>query len=225
MFIYFPGSKMFSSIQAQEIHGFNFSRKFYPTESDAELSDSASSTSTRTMVKKHADTFCMKFGRSSSTWELEYVKEILCNVELMYIDFSLGRSREVVNSHLFNQLESRKGGFKSDDESRIERKVIFDIVSECMDLRCRSYAGGGYRMWSKGFEMVRRKDWLAKDVYKEILGLRGMRDSMVDELVDKDYQYEKWLDYEVDAFEFGEEVMDQIFDSLVDDVFYEMLQV
>ncbi|KAI5446522.1 hypothetical protein KIW84_014386, partial [Lathyrus oleraceus] len=125
----------------------------------------------------------------------------------------------------FSQLESRKGGFKSDDESRIERKVIFDIVSECMDLRCRSYVGGGYRMWSKGFEMVRRKDWLAKDVYKEILGLRGMRDSMVDELVDKDYQYEKWLDYEVDAFEFGEEVMDQIFDSLVDDVFYEMLQV
>ncbi|CAK8531610.1 unnamed protein product [Lathyrus sativus] len=220
------GSKMFSSIQAQEIHGFNFSRKFYPTESDAELSDSASSTSTRTMIKKHADTFSMKFGRSSSTWELEYVKEILCNVELMYIDFSLGRARKVVNSHLFNQLESRKGGFKSDDESRIERKVIFDIVSECMDLRCRSYVGGGYRMWSKGFEMVRRKDWLAKDVYKEILGLRGMRDSMVEELVYKDMssQYGKWLDYEVDAFEFGEEVVNQIFESLVDDVVYEMLQ-
>lgn len=216
-----------SSIQAQEIHGFNFSRKFYPSESDAELSDSASSTSTRTMIKKHADTFSMKFGRSSSTWELEYVKEILCNVELMYIDFSLGRAREVVNSHLFNQLESRKGGYKSDDESRIERKVIFDIVSECLDLRCRSYVGGGYRMWTKGFEMVRRKDWLAKDVYKEILGLRGMRDSMVDELVDKDMssQYGKWLDYEVDAFEFGEEVVDQIFDSLVDDIVDEMLQV
>ncbi|XP_058727853.1 uncharacterized protein LOC131599559 [Vicia villosa] len=100
------GSKMFSSIQAQEIHGFNFSRKFYPTESDAELSDSASSTSTRTMIKKHADTFSMKFGRSSSTRELEYVKEILCNVQLIYIDFSLGRAREVVNSHLFNQLEA-----------------------------------------------------------------------------------------------------------------------
>ncbi|CAI8590206.1 unnamed protein product [Vicia faba] len=223
------GSKMFSSIQAQEIHGFNFSRKFYPTESDAELSDSASSTSTRTMIKKHANTFSMKFGRLSSTWELEYVKEILCNVELMYIDFSLGRAREVVNSHLFNQLESRRGGYKCDDESRMERKVIFDCVSECLDLRCRSYVGGGYKMWTKGFEMVRRKDWLAKDVYKEILGLRGMRDLMVEELVDKDMsnKYGKWLelDYEVDAFEFGEEVVDQIFDSLVEDVVYEMLQV
>jgi hypothetical protein len=223
------GSKMFSSLQAQEIHGFNFSRKFYPTECDAELSDSASSTSTRTMMKKQNSTFsAMKFGRSSSTWELDYVKEILCNVELMYMDFSLGRVREVVNSHLFNQLESRKGGFKIDDESRIERKVIFDCVSECLDLRCRSYVGGGYKMWIKGFEMVRRKDWLAKDVYKEILGWKGMRDSMVDELVDKDMssQYGKWLDldYEIDAYDFGEEVADQIFNSLVDDVVYEMLQ-
>jgi hypothetical protein len=73
---------------------------------------------------------------------------------------------------------------------------------------------------------VKRKDWLAKDVYKEILGLKGMRDSMVDELVDKDMssQYGKWLDYEVDAYEFGEEVVDQIFNSLVDDVVYEILQ-
>ncbi|KAK2448577.1 GPI-anchored adhesin protein [Trifolium repens] len=223
------GSKIFSSLQAQEIHGFNFSRKFYPTECDAELSDSASSTSTRTTMKKQNSTFsAMKFGRSSSTWELDYVKEILCNVELMYMDFSIGRTREVVNTHLFNQLESRKGGFKIDDESRIERKVIFDCVSECLDLRCRSYVGGGYKMWIKGFDMVRRKDWLAKDVYKEILGWKGMRDSMVDELVDKDMssQYGKWLDldYEIDAYDFGEEVADQIFNSLVDDVVYEMLQ-
>ncbi|GAU33834.1 hypothetical protein TSUD_393420 [Trifolium subterraneum] len=221
------GSKMFLSLQAQEIHGFNFSRKFYPTECDAELSDSASSTSTRTMMKKQNSTFsAMKFGRSSSTWELDYVKEILSNVELMYMDFSLGRTREVVNSHLFNQLESRKGGFKSDDESRIERKVIFDCVSECLDLRCKSYVGGGYKMWIKGFEMVRRKDWLAKDVYKEILGWKEMRDSMVDELVDKDMssQFGNWLDYEIDAYDFGEEVADHIFNSLVDDVVYDMLQ-
>jgi hypothetical protein len=83
-------------------------------------------------------------------------------------------------------------------------------------------------MWIKGFDMVRRKDWLAKDVYKEILGWKGMRDSMVDELVDKDMssQYGKWLDldYEIDAYDFGEEVADQIFNSLVDDVVYEMLQ-
>lgn len=218
---------MYSTVQVQEVHGLNFSRNFYINEYDTELSDSASSTSTGTMVKKHTGTFsAMKFGRSN-TWELDYVKDILCNVELMYMDFSLGRAREIVNPHLFNQLESRKGGFKSDAESRIQRKVIFDCVSECMDLRCRRYVGGGYKMWTKGVAMVKRKEWLAEDVYKEISGWRGMGDSMVDELVEKDMssQYGKWLDFEVDGFELGTEVVDQIVNSLFDDVVTEILQL
>ncbi|RDX62623.1 hypothetical protein CR513_59025, partial [Mucuna pruriens] len=221
------GSKLCSSIQAQEIHGMNFSRKFYPCESDAELSDSASSISSGNMKKKHTSTFSLTRFGSSSTWELDYVKDILCNVELMYVDFSLGRASEVINSHRFNQLESRNGGFKRDDVARIRRKVTFDCVSECLDLRCRRYVGGGYKMWTKGFEMVKRKEWLAEELYKEITGWRGMGDSMVDELVDKDMssQCGRWLDYEVDAFELGSEVVDQIFDSLLDDVVNEILQL
>lgn len=225
--VYFSGSKLCSSVQTQEVHSFNFSRKFYPIESDAELSDSASSTSNGTIMKKQTSTFsAMKFG-SSSTWELDYVKDILCSVELMYMDFSLGRAREIVNPHLFNQLESRKGGFTSDGESRMRRKVMFDCVSECLDLRCRRCVGGGYKMWTKGVAMVRRKEWLAEEVYKEISDWRGMGDSMVDELVDKDMssQYGRWLDYEVDAFELGAEVVDQIFNSLVDDVVTDILQL
>ncbi|KAL2341708.1 hypothetical protein Fmac_009648 [Flemingia macrophylla] len=221
------GSKLCSSVQTQEVHGLNFSRKFYLSESDAELSDSASSTSARNLVKKHRSTFSVTRFGSSKTWELDYVKDIMCNVELMYMEFSLGRASEVMNSHLFNQLEGHNGGFRRDDESRIRRKVTFDCVSECLDLRCRRYVGGGYKMWSKGFEMVKRKEWLAEDVYKEITSWSGMGDSMVDELVDKDMssQYGRWLEYEVDAFELGSEVVDQIFNSLVDDVVTEILQL
>ncbi|XP_028182087.1 uncharacterized protein LOC114368983 isoform X2 [Glycine soja] len=223
------GSKLSSSVQAHEVHGLSFSRKFYPCESDTELSDSASSTLAGNMMRKHTSTTfsVTRFGRSS-TWELNYVKDILCNVELMYVDFSLGQATEVIDSHLFKQLEGCKGGFKRDDESRMmRRKVTFDCVSECLGLRCRRYVGGGYKMWNKGFEMVKRKEWLAEDVYKEISGWSGMGDSMVDELVDKDMssQYGRWLDYEVDASELGSEVVDQIFNSLVDDVVTEMLQL
>ena len=218
---------MCSSVQAQEVHGLNFLMKFYPAESETELSDSASSTSTGTMVKKRSSTFSvMKFGRSC-TWELDYVRDILCNVDLMYMDSSLGLACEIVSPHLFDQLEGRKGMFECDDESRIRRKVTFDCVSECLELRCKRYVGGGYQMWTKGTAMVKRKEWLAEDVYKEISGWRGMGDSMVDELVDKDMssQYGRWLDFEVDAFELGAEVVDEIFDSLVDDVVAEILQL
>ncbi|CAJ1940898.1 unnamed protein product [Sphenostylis stenocarpa] len=190
-----------------------------------DLFDSASA---RTMLKKQASTCSqMKFGQSS-TWELDYVNDILCNVELMYMDFSLGRARDIVNPHLFNQLENRRGRFESDGgECRIRRKVIFDCVRECLDLRCRCCVGGGYKMWAKGVAMVRRNEWLAREVWKEISSWRDMGDSMVDELVDKDMsiQHGRWLDFEVDTFQLGAVVEDQIFDSLVDDFVAEILQL
>ncbi|KAK4265850.1 hypothetical protein QN277_026846 [Acacia crassicarpa] len=211
----------------KEVFGLNTSRKSYHAEADNELSDSASSTSTGTIVRKHTDTFSiMKFGRSS-TWELDYVKEILCNVELMFMDFALGRRQEIVSPHLFNQWESMKQGFENvAGESRINRKVIFDCVSECMEIRCRRYACGGCKMWTKGVMMVRKNERLAQEVFKEISGWGAMGDSMVDELVDKDMssQYGRWLDFDVDAFELGAEIEDQILDSLVNDVVAEILQ-
>ncbi|KAI4344816.1 hypothetical protein L6164_012004 [Bauhinia variegata] len=222
------GSKLCLSAQVQEVLSLNCSRKFYPAEADTELSDSASSTSAGAMVKKHANAFSiMNFGRLS-TWELDYVKVILSNVDLMFMDFALGRAREIVNPHLFNQLESRKGGFESDGgEPKLRRRVIFDCVSECLDLRCRRYVGGGYTMWTKGITMLRRKQFLAEEVYKEISGWGGMGDSMVDELVDKDMssQYGRWLDFDVDAYELGAEIQNQILNSLVDDVVDDMLQI
>nr|XP_029146144.1 uncharacterized protein LOC112723137 isoform X1 [Arachis hypogaea]XP_029146145.1 uncharacterized protein LOC112723137 isoform X1 [Arachis hypogaea]XP_029146146.1 uncharacterized protein LOC112723137 isoform X1 [Arachis hypogaea]XP_029146147.1 uncharacterized protein LOC112723137 isoform X1 [Arachis hypogaea] len=220
------GSKLSLSAQAQEVHGLNFSGKFYSAEADTELCDSACSTSTRTMMvnKEHTSTSAL-----STTWELDYVKEILCNVEQMYMDFASGRAHKIVNPHLFNQLESqREAGYESDGgECRIRRKVIFDCVSEYLDLRCRRSVNGGYEMWAKGTEMVRRNEWLAKEVYKEISSWRGMGDSMVDELVDKDMsqQYGRWLDFELDAFELGAEVEDQILNSLLDDVVADILQL
>ncbi|XP_027368702.1 uncharacterized protein LOC113874687 [Abrus precatorius] len=207
----------------KQVVGFNSSRRHYPTGADIELFDSACSAS----AKKHTNAFSqMKFGCSSSRWELDYVNDVLCNVELMYMDFALGRARDIVNPHLFNQLESRKGRSESDGgKSRMRRKVIFDCVSECLDLRCRRYVGGGYKMWAKGVAMVRRNEWLAKEVYKEISSWRDMGDSMVDELVDRDMcnPYGRWLDFEVDTFELGAKVEDQIFNSLVDDFVAEIL--
>ena len=211
-----------SSVQAQEVFSLNTSRKSYHVEADTELSDSASSTSTGTIVKKHNDTFSsMKFGARSSAWELDYVKEILSNVDMMFTNFALGQTKEIVNPHLFNQLETMKQGFGNvGDESSINRKLIFDCVSECMDIRCKRYANGGCKMWAKGVLMVRKKERLAEEVFKEISGWGGMGDSMVDELVDKDMSIHlgRWVDFEIEAFETGGELEEKILSSLVDEV-------
>ena len=220
---FLPGSKQCSSVLAQELISSSSLWKFNSAEAaDAELSDSAASTSIATVVaRKHEVALTATCSVRSTMWELEYVKEILCNVELMFKDFALGRAREIINPHLFYQLENRKGRMENDgDESMLNRKVLFDGVSECLDLRCRRYVGGGCKTWAKGVTMVRRKEWLSEEVYKEMSEWRSMGDCMVDELVDKDMssQYGRWLDFEVEAFELGVEIESQIFTSLVNEV-------
>ncbi|KAI9387239.1 hypothetical protein POPTR_010G140900v4 [Populus trichocarpa] len=220
------GSRHCSSIQVQEVHGLSSSKKFHFVDVDTELSDSASSSSTGTVDRKHANMLAVTGLARSTKWEIEYVKKILCNIELMFQDFALGRASKIINPHLFHQLERRKDMFESDGvDARLERKVLFDCASECLDLRCRRYAGGGYKAWVKGTTMVRRKEWLGEDVCKEILEWSSMGDCMVDELVDKDMssQYGRWLDFEIDAFAFGVEVESQIFNSLVNEVVADIL--
>ncbi|KAG5555211.1 hypothetical protein RHGRI_012677 [Rhododendron griersonianum] len=210
------GSKQCSSVLAQEAIPVSYSKKFHSVDSDAELLDSASTTFAR-MNKTH-------FVGSTNTWELVYVKEILFNVELMFKDFALGQAREIINPRLFDQLEGRKE-VSEGEEQKLRRKVLFDCVSECTDLRCRRFAGGGSRTWAKGLSILRTKDRLAKEVYKEISGWGGMGDFMVDDLVDKDMSscYGKWLDYEVESFELGIEIEGRILDSLVNEVIADIL--
>lgn len=221
-------SKHCSSVQALEILGSVPAKKSYSVEVERELSDSASSTSTGSLARNHWSMTVSAKRPKSTEWELQYVKLVLCNVELMFKDFALGRAREIINPHLFDQLESRKAGPGSDGiRSRLTRKVLFDCVSECLDVRCRRYTGGGCRTWAKGMSMVRKKEWLAEEVCKEISGWRGMADCMVDELVDKDMssQYGRWVDFEVDEFVIGVEIEGQIFDSLVDEMISDIMRV
>ncbi|KAJ6720984.1 hypothetical protein OIU85_024119 [Salix viminalis] len=220
------GSRHCSSIQVQEVHGLSSSKKFHSLDADTELSDSASSSSTGTADRKHANMLAVTGLARSTKWEIEYVKKILCNIEPMFQDFALGRASEIINPHLFHQLERRKDMLESDGaDARQERKVLFDCASECLDLRCRRHGSGGYKAWVKGTAMVRRKEWLGEDLCKEILEWSSMGDCMVDELVDKDMssQYGRWLDFEVDAFAFGVEVESQVFNSLVNEVVAEMM--
>ncbi|XP_061993185.1 uncharacterized protein LOC133711035 [Rosa rugosa] len=221
-------SKLCSSIRAQEVDGLCSSKKFHSVEADTELSDSASSTSTGTVARNHAATVYMPNPWRSDEWELGYIKETLCNVEFMFQDLALGRSHEIINPHLFNLLESRRGRFEKDgSKSRLRRKELFDCTSERLDFRCRRYVGGGYKAWVKGTAMVRRKDILAEEFYKEFSALTSMGDCMVDELVAKDMtsQYGRWLEFETDEFSLGVEIEGQVFNSLVDEVVADILKL
>lgn len=194
-----------------------------------DVSDSASSVSiSGTITGKNTAAGTFSEFPKSTEWELEYIKEILCNIELMFNDLSLGRAQSIIHPHLFEQLEARVGLTGTDDgDSRLRRKTLFDCVSECMELRFWRFVGGGFQAWEMGLAMLRSKEKLAEDVYREISGWRGLANSMVDDLVDRDMstQNGKWLDFEPDKFELGVEIGGDILDSLIDEAISGILQL
>ncbi|KAL4592386.1 hypothetical protein LXL04_005378 [Taraxacum kok-saghyz] len=186
-----------TSVQAQEQKATTFSRNSTPMDIDTELLDSASSSS------------------STSKWEPEYVSQVLADIETMFQDFTLGNSRKIVNPRVFDRLEF---GQPNGEVVKLRRELLFNCVSECMETRCR--------VWGKGLGVVSRPDRLTQEVYKEIVGWEEMKDSMVDELVDKDMSgegYKRWLDFDVEAFECGVEIESWLIDSLINEVVDDIL--
>ncbi|RZC88112.1 hypothetical protein C5167_015916 [Papaver somniferum] len=223
------GGKQCSSVEAELQVSSNCPKKFPSVEFETELSDSASFPFRAGVSCEQTITFGATDYARSDKWELDYVREILSNVELMFKDFTLGRAREIINPHLFDQLESRKywprvSAVEDEKESKLRRRTLFDCVGECLDLRCRRYVGGGSAKWAKGLAMVRRTDWLANEVYKEVSVWRAMEDLSMDDVVDKDMssQFGRWLEFEPEEFEVGLDVEKRILSSLVDELVVDM---
>lgn len=193
-----------------------------------ELYDVASSMSTGDASRKHLSrTFSLKGFMGSSNRELEYVKDILNSAELTLEDFALGQISEVAAPNLFDPLEILGNGTERNGEEcfKLGRKVLFDCVSECLDLRSRKILVGSCKSWSKWVTLSGRKLWLAEDVYGEILGWKSMEDLMLDEIVDKDMstQYGRWIDFDIEAFEEVVDMEKGIVASLVDELISDIL--
>ncbi|XP_047960310.1 uncharacterized protein LOC125205430 [Salvia hispanica] len=216
------GSKQCSSVQSMEVLDSFSSKMYLADEPNTELSDSASSTSVETVPKRQEIISNSTDNVNRRRWELKYVKEMLSNMELKFKDYAVGRTQGIVNPRLFNQLESCNQFLSNGVEIPVlDQRVLFDCVSECLDLRCRQFVGGGYRSLAKGLSLVRQEETFAQEVHREICGWNAnIGDSMIDELVDKDMsnQYGRWVDFDVEVFELGTQIQSQILNSLIDEV-------
>lgn len=164
----------------------------------------------------------------SSNMELEYIQDILENADFMSEEFVMGQADTVIMPNLFDLLENQGGSGTEnygDEYSKLERKVLFDCVSECLELRCTQAFVGRCKSWPRWVTSVQRKRWLAEELYKEMFGFRNMEEVMVDELVSKDMSTGcgKWLDFDIEAFEEGSEVEQDILASLINELVSDLL--
>ncbi|XP_022019697.1 uncharacterized protein LOC110919746 [Helianthus annuus] len=94
-----------ASVLARELTAPKFSTTPSPMDVDTDLLDSASSI---TMVTK---------------WEPEYVTEVLANIETMFVDFTIGKTRNIVNPRVFDRLEF---GRPNEEPTKLRRELVFN---------------------------------------------------------------------------------------------------
>ncbi|KAF7805062.1 DUF4378 domain protein [Senna tora] len=216
-------STVYSSMQDEEVSNFSPINEYEPIENGVNWSDRSSS------MKQLSSTSNLADFKMSGNTELEYVKDILSNAELMAEDFVLGQTNKIIMSNHFDALENQNSGSENceEEESKLERKVLFDCVSECLELRCNKAFVGCCKAWPRWIELDHRKGWLAEELYNEILGFKSMEEVMVDELVDKDMssRYGRWLDFDLEAFEEALEIEWEISTCLINELISDLLLV
>lgn len=195
-------------------------RKSHLTEGDPEISDTASSLSVGTMSETVSSSLYLADPKDSSNWELRYIGDILSHAELLPVEFSLGQAHKIVAPDVFIELENQK----MDLYNVLERKVLFDYVCECLELRCGRLLGGDFEFWGKQMAMLERRQWLADDLYREIWRWRNMEELMADEVVERD-ELQEWemVEFEVEAFEEGVDIGNRILTCLVDELIDDFL--
>ncbi|VVB06189.1 unnamed protein product [Arabis nemorensis] len=161
-------------------------------------------------------------------WELEYITEILNSGQLMFQDFALGTTPEelLLPSSLFDEMERSRGAATA---TKIERKALFHCVNQCLAVKFERMMIGSCKgmMMISGGILLEHRDLLAKELNREVKGLKNMREMMIDELVDHDMScFEgKWIGYEREMFEEGIDIEGEIVSTLVDDLVSDLFSI
>ncbi|KAE9615936.1 hypothetical protein Lal_00017368 [Lupinus albus] len=224
------GSTIYSSMQDDEVSNISVKTEPVSFENEVKCSgQSYSSLAVENMAIKRLTEISnsVDFKRSRNT-RLEYVQDILANAEFMAEEFVTGQTNTVMMPNVFHQLENQSNRTENcrEEWSKLERKLVFDFVSECLELKCRQAFSRSCKEWPGLETSIQRKSILAEELYKQMLGFRNIEEEvMVDELVDNDMSngYGRWLGFNVEAFEEGIEVEQDILDNLMNELISDLL--
>ncbi|KAH9306130.1 hypothetical protein KI387_010534 [Taxus chinensis] len=179
--------------------------------------------------------------------ELDYVREIIGNAELMSEDIGILSEEDVpdflVDPNLFDKLETQESssgdifsnhlkngsytfGFRKTWGSWQSRKLLFDCVKHCISSKYSSRYKGGYRTWIKGPTCLEGEK-LTGEILGEIRKWRMMDSGMLDDIVEKDMGTPtgKWIDFEREIFEIGAEIEKNICIDLIEELTNDLLGI
>ncbi|XP_039002362.1 uncharacterized protein LOC120128800 [Hibiscus syriacus] len=165
--------------------------------------------------------------KESTNSELDYVKMVLKDSDLKFIEYALGQTDNNMILNAFDRLQHWNGTERhGEDCEKLELKLLLDCVSESLKLRYDQVFIGSCKGYAKWGTLIQNKECLAEELYKDILGWRNMADILVvDDLVGKNMnaKHERWLDFDMEAFEEALEVENTVLTCLVDELVFDLL--
>lgn len=209
---------------------------------DADLSDCASSTVTPrghgvmavTDLVNHASAALqnVKLVHSRLTGaKLHYIQEIVLSAELLFGNADVRRSSRILDFLLgpfLDELESLvlaawKNtiilGIEVRKEENPLRRFLFDCLVECLDVKYIRYSDSGFRAWSKLPKSI-DAEFLIKTFDEELRKWIGSTGKTTDEIIEKEMSTSlgKWTYFDIEAFEIGAEISQDIVQILVDEL-------
>ncbi|XP_021763581.1 uncharacterized protein LOC110728222 [Chenopodium quinoa] len=210
--------------------------------SDTDLLDSASSTNKPrgcgvmvvTDLVNHASAVLQNVNRVHSkltTTKLDYVQEIVLNAELLFGNAATPSSSRILDfliGPFLDELESLVVaawkdsiilGIEVRKEDNPLRRFLFDCLVECLDVKYTRYSDSGFRTWSRLPKCI-DAEVLIKTFDEEVRKWISFSGNTTDGIIEREMSTSlgKWTDFEIEAFEMGAEISQDIVQILIDEI-------
>ncbi|KAF7811269.1 uncharacterized protein G2W53_032245 [Senna tora] len=218
-------------------------------EHDAELLDSVTSLNKRKIVTKVLPEIVNQisrilqslssFGARLTRSKLTHVKDVILNAELLLGSTATMHS-EVGVSHLFisrfllyeldamlvdAMLTDFTGfvGCKDSKERNQLKRFLFDCVIEYLESNCCKYCNCGFRTWTR-LPLCMNSGMVVQEVKRVIKKWASIAGMIPDEMIEWEMSHsgETWIDFEIEAFEAGVAINEEILQILVHEIVEEL---
>ncbi|XP_062107394.1 uncharacterized protein LOC133818508 [Humulus lupulus] len=216
---------------------------------DSDLSDSATSlrkertgcermTALVSNVSRILDSINFDGGRLTET-KLAHAKDVIVNAGLLFGNVTLycldGTEGLFIGPVLLdlekvaNAAWTNINIFTGTDVNKTEnqyRELLFDCLIECLDSKYGQYTNSKLKAWTR-FASCMNREMIIGDLEKEMNKWTSLAGMLPDEIIEWEMSHAlgKWTDFDIEAFEDGDEVCGYIFQDLVDETVNELTRL
>ncbi|XP_042499737.1 uncharacterized protein LOC122077905 isoform X2 [Macadamia integrifolia] len=168
--------------------------------------------------------------------KLDHSREVILNAELLFgnaspingkEEFILGpillEEVQILVDTWYRSSDCRLGLMEAKERYQLN-KFLFDCLVECLDSKYGNYCKIGFRVWKK-MQLGMRRESLRKEVFEEIRKWTDLAGRDLDEIIDWEMSHSlgKWMHFEVEAFETGVEIEQDILKLLINELVIDLL--